>query len=85
MYCCFTYDNNSSPEIEIHDFWSEGSVEISFNQNVDLIEKLKVEIEKRINQTFHEHDELWINSENGIDIDISILYEEKYTYEDLFD
>ena len=55
MFCCFTYDNNSSPEIEIHDLWSEGSAEISFKQNVDLIEKLKVEIEKRINQTFDEH------------------------------
>jgi hypothetical protein len=58
---------------------------MSFNQNVDLIEKLKVEIEKRINQTFHEHDKLWINSENGIDIDIDIPHEEEYTYEDLFD
>jgi len=85
VYCYFTYDNNSSPEIEIHDLFSEGSLEMSFNQNVDLIEKLKVEIEKRINQTFHEHDKLWINSENGIDIDIDIPHEEEYTYEDLFD
>ena len=85
VYCYFTYDNNNSPEIEIHDLFSEGSVEMSFNKNVDLIEKLKIEIEKRINQTFHEHDKLWINSENGIDIDISIPHEEKYTYEDLFD
>jgi hypothetical protein len=85
VYCCFTFDNNSSPEIEIHDLWSEGSVEMSFNQNIDLIEKLKVEIEKRINQTFHEHHKLWINSENGIDIDIDIPHEEEYTYEELFD
>jgi hypothetical protein len=85
VYCYFTYDNNNSPEIEIHDLFSEGSVEMSFNKNVDLIEKLKIEIEKRINQTFHEHDKLWINSENGIDIDIDIPHEEEYTYEDLFD
>ena len=85
VFCYFTYDNNNSPEIEIHDLFSEGSVEMSFNKNVDLIEKLKIEIEKRINQTFHEHDKLWINSENGIDIDIDIPYEEEYTYEDLFD
>jgi len=30
-------------------------------------------------------DKLWINSENGIDIDIDIPHEEEYTYEDLFD
>lgn len=87
VFCSFTYDYNSpkKTKIEIHDLWVEEPLEISFEKNFELIEKLENEMEKLINNTFEDLFNLYIYSEDGIEIDIDIPREEKYLYDDLFD
>ena len=86
LFCSFTYEKNpDNPlKLEIHDIWSEGETEISFLSCTDLIESLKQELVDSIELKFSGHDELWICSEDGIDISLLSTYNKELSYEDLF-
>ena len=87
LFCSFTYEKktNSTLKLEIHNIWSEGKTEISFLSCIDLIEILKQELIESIEIKFLDHDELWICSEDGIDISLLSTYNKGLSYEDLFD
>lgn len=87
LFCSFTYEKKTinTLKLEIHDIWSEGETEISFLSCVDLIESLKQELIESIELKFSGHDELWICSEDGIDISLLSTYNKEFWYEDLFD
>lgn len=86
LFCSFTYEKKTinTLKLEIHDIWSEGETEISFLSCVDLIESLKQELLESIELKFSGHDELWICSEDGIDISLLSTYNKEFWYEDLF-
>ena len=86
LFCSFTDEKNpANPlKLEIHDIWSEGETEISFLSCTDLIESLKQELVDSIELKFSGHDELWICSEDGIDISLLSTYNKELSYEDLF-
>ena len=56
----------------------------SFISNLELIERLKVEILRSVEKTFSEYQQLWVCSEDGIDISILSTYNQIYSYDELF-
>lgn len=86
VFCSFTYNQSwdNTISIDIHDLWSEGDVNQSFISNLELIERLKVEILRSVEKTFSEYQQLWVCSEDGIDISILSTYKQIYSYDELF-
>ena len=86
VFCSFSYEKVSVKDVKlnIHDLWSEGSIQLSFKNNFQLIEKIKDEIISLVDKTFHEFDTLIIDSDDGINIDIGSYYDQSYSYEDIF-
>ena len=86
VFCSFSYEEVSEKDVKlnIHDLWSEGSIQLSFKNNSQLIEKLKDEIKSLVDETFHEFDNLIIDSDDGFNIDIGSYYDQSYSYEDIF-
>lgn len=86
LFCSFTYEKkpDNPLKLEIHDIWSEGETKISFLSCTDLIESLKQELVDSIELKFSGHDELWICSEDGIDISLLSTYNKELSYEGLF-
>lgn len=86
LYCSFTYDEKSNKDISIniHNLWSEGEIEMSFISHKNLIIDLKNELTERVKEVFNDYDELWLCSEDGIDISVSSTYKSVITYDELF-
>jgi len=86
VFCSFSYEKVSEKDVKlnIHDLWSEGSIQMSFKNNSQLIGELKDEIKSLVDETFHKFDTLIIDSDDGIHIDIGSYYDQGYSYEDIF-